>query len=118
LTSAAERHPKAWATVAGGLKLRVRVTPKSSGQDRVEGLMPGADGPLLRVRVRALAQEGAANAALTRLVAAWLGVPPSAVALIGGPKARTKTLMVTGDGPELATRAAARLAATSARTGG
>jgi uncharacterized protein YggU (UPF0235/DUF167 family) len=117
LTSAAERHPKAWATVAGGLKLRVRVTPKS-GQDRVEGLMPGANGPLLRIRVRALAQEGAANAALTRLVAAWLGVPPAAVALIGGPKARTKTLMVTGDGPELATRAAARLAATSARTGG
>ena len=80
--------------------------------------MPGADGPLLRVRVRALAQEGAANAALTRLVAAWLGVPSGAVALIGGPKARTKTLMVTGDGPELATRAAARLPATSARTGG
>ena len=117
MTAAAERYPKAWATVAGGLKLRVRVTPKS-GQDRVEGLTPGADGPLLKVRVRVLAQEGAANAALTRLVAAWLGVPPSAVALIGGPKARTKTLMVTGDGPELATRAAARLAATSARTGG
>ena len=108
MTSPAERQRQVWATVAGGLKLRVRLTPKS-GQDRVEGVIAGGDGPLLKVRVRAVAQNGAANAALTKLIAAWLDVPQGAIALIAGAKARAKTLLVAGDGPALAKRARARL---------
>jgi uncharacterized protein len=111
---AAERQLQAWARVAGGLKVRVRLTPKS-GQCRIEGIVAGADGPVLKVRVRALAQKGAANAALTKLVAAWLGVPQATVELIAGAKIRTKTLLVAGDGAELAKRAAARLAEACAR---
>lgn len=72
--------------------------------------MAGGDGPLLKVRVRALAHRGAANAALTKLIAAWLDVPQATVALVGGGKIRAKTLLVAGDGPELAKRVAARLA--------
>jgi uncharacterized protein len=109
LTSPAERHLQAWATVAGGLKLRVRLTPKS-GRDCVEGIMAGGDGPLLKVRVRAVAHRGAANAALTKVIATWLDVPQATVALVGGGKIRAKTLLVAGDGPELAKRVAARLA--------
>jgi uncharacterized protein len=60
--------------------------------------------------VRGLAAKGAANRALNKVVAAWLCVPQGDVALIAGAKSRTKTLLVTGDGPELAKRAAARLA--------
>ena len=109
MTLPAERHLQAWATVAGGLKVRVRLTPKSA-QDRIDGIVAGVDGPVLKVRVRALAEKGAANGALTKMIAAWLGVPQGAVALIAGAKIRTKTLLVAGDGPELAKRAAARLA--------
>jgi uncharacterized protein len=86
----------------------VRLTPKS-GQDRVEGVIAGGDGPLLKVRVRAVAQNGAANAALTKLIAAWLDVPQGAIALIAGAKARAKTLLVAGDGAALAKRARTRL---------
>jgi uncharacterized protein YggU (UPF0235/DUF167 family) len=109
LTLPAERHLNAWATVAGGLKVRVRLTPNSA-QDRIAGIMAGAGGPVLKVRVRARAEKGAANAALTKVVAAWLGVPQGAVVLIAGAKTRTKTLLVTGAGPELAKRAATRQA--------
>ena len=59
--------------------------------------------------MRALAEKGAANTALSKVVAAWLGVPQGDVALIAGAKTRIKTLLITGDGPELAKRATARL---------
>jgi uncharacterized protein len=87
----------------------VRLTPKSA-QNRVDGVTTAADGAALKVRVRALPEQGAANAALSKVLAGWLGVPPSAVVVIGGTKARAKTLMVAGDGLELAKRASARLA--------
>ena len=104
------RHPSwPWAAVPGGLRIKVRLTPKS-GQNRVEGVTTAAEGAVLKVRVRALPENGAANAALTKMLAGWLGVPHRSVAVIGGAKARAKTLMVTGDGPELAKRASARLA--------
>jgi uncharacterized protein YggU (UPF0235/DUF167 family) len=87
----------------------VRLTPKSA-QNRVDGVTTAAAGAVLKVRVRALPEHGAANAALSKVLAGWLGVPQAAVAVIGGAKARAKTLMVAGDGLELAKRAAARLA--------
>jgi uncharacterized protein len=98
-----------WATVAGGLRIKVRLTPKS-GQNRVEGVTAAADGAVLKVRVRALPENGAANAALTKVLAGWLGVPQGAVVVLAGAKARTKTCVVAGDGLELAKRASARLA--------
>jgi uncharacterized protein YggU (UPF0235/DUF167 family) len=98
-----------WVAVAGGLRIKVRLTPKG-GQNRVEGLTTAPDGTVLKVRVRALPENGAANAALTKVLAGWLGVPQASVAVIGGAKARGKTLMVAGDGLELAKRASARLA--------
>ena len=95
--------------VAGGLKIKVRLTPKS-GQNRVEGVTTAGEGAILKVRVRALPENGAANAALAKVVAGWLGVAQGAVTVIGGAKARAKTMMVAGDGDELAKRASARLA--------
>jgi len=84
------------------------LTPKG-GQNRVEGVSTAAEGTVLKVRVRALPENGAANAALTKVLAGWLGVPQGSVAVIGGAKARAKTLLVAGDGFELAKRASARL---------
>ena len=86
--------------VTGGLAVRVRLTPKSS-RDRIDGVDATADGPALKARVRALPSAGAANAAVEQLVAKWLGVPKSAVALSTGAKSWIKTLIVSGDAAEI-----------------
>ena len=71
--------------------IRVRVTPRS-GRDEVVGWQ----GDELRVRVRAAPVEGQANEALCRLIAKHVGVPSSAVEVVGGATSRTKTLRLEG----------------------
>ena len=51
----------------------------------------------LLARVSSPPVEGAANAALVRLVAKALGVPKSTVMLASGQTARIKTLEIAGD---------------------
>lgn len=85
-----------WRMQAGALLLRVRLTPKSA-RDLVEGIETTAEGPALKVRVRAVPQDGEANAALEGVVARWLGMPRSVVSVTRGGKSRLKTLQVTGD---------------------
>lgn len=95
-----------WAETPEGLTLTVRLTPKG-GRDAVEGVERMADGrAVLKMRVRAVASDGAANAALIRLVAATLGVAPSRVTLAAGAAARIKRLTVDGDAAVLAARLA------------
>jgi uncharacterized protein YggU (UPF0235/DUF167 family) len=90
-----------WAVTPGGLALTLRLTPKG-GRDAIEGVQRLADGrAVLKARVRTAASEGAANAALIRLVAATLGVAPSRVTLTAGASARIKRLAVEGHGPTL-----------------
>ena len=94
----------AWIRVADGLVVAVRLTPKG-GRDAIDGLERLADGrAVLKVRVRAAPSEGAANAALVRLMAQALDVPPRQVSLTAGATARVKRIKIAGD--------AARLAAT------
>ncbi|MDX2157406.1 MAG: DUF167 family protein [Hyphomicrobiaceae bacterium] len=100
--------PVPWRAGGPGLLVRVRLTPKAS-RDAVEGIEATADGPALKARVRAVPEDGAANAALERLLAEWLGVPRSTVELVAGGKSRVKTLCVAGDAEKLAARVAARL---------
>jgi uncharacterized protein (TIGR00251 family) len=97
-----------WTRSRDGLTLRVRVTPKSS-KDMVEGLEASAQGPALKVRVRAVPDKGAANAAVLETVAAWLGVAKSTVTLASGSTARVKSLAIAGDGEVLAAQCARRL---------
>jgi uncharacterized protein len=91
-----------WQTVADGIVLVVRLTPKG-GRDAIDGVEQLADGrPVLKARVRAAASDGEANAALQRLVAKTLGIAPRQVSLLAGATARRKRLKVEGMGPELA----------------
>jgi len=80
---------------ARGLEVRVRLTPKSSS-DRVEGTCESADGPALAARVRAVPADGAANTALERLIADWLGLSKSSISLTAGLKSRVKVVTVRG----------------------
>jgi uncharacterized protein YggU (UPF0235/DUF167 family) len=102
-----------WRIVRDGLTVRVRLTPKAS-RDAVEGLEVTADGPALKMRVRAVPEHGAANAAAGKLLADWLDVSKSAVTVTSGPKSRVKTFLVAGDGVALAASFSARLAAADA----
>jgi uncharacterized protein YggU (UPF0235/DUF167 family) len=90
-----------WSAVAGGVALAVRLTPKG-GRDHIDGIALLADGrSVLKVRVAAAPSEGAANAALVRLLATAVGVPPRDVALAAGATARIKRLTISGDPPTL-----------------
>lgn len=82
---------------AGGLRVRVRLTPRG-GRDALEGTEFLSDGrAVLKARVRAAPEKGLANAALEKLVAEALGVPKSTVSVIAGGASRTKTVKIAGE---------------------
>jgi hypothetical protein len=89
--------PLPWSRTASGLRLTVRLTPRG-GRDALGGLRAGEAGRVqLLARVASPPVEGAANAALIKLVAKTLGVPKSAVTIAFGETARIKTLEIAGD---------------------
>ena len=93
-----------WQPIAGGIRLRLRVTP-NAGADRIEGTETRDDSTVvLRVRVAAVPDKGRANAAVIALLADALRVPKSAVTLIAGETARLKTVEVAGEAAALIAR--------------
>ncbi len=90
-----------WTLAGDGVTVSLRLTPKG-GRDAIDGIETLADGrPVLKVRVAAAPSEGEANAALVRLIAKTLRVPPRAVTLAAGASSRIKRLAISGDGPTL-----------------
>lgn len=99
--------PDPFAPTATGLRLRLRVTPNAS-VERIDGPETLADGTaVLRLRVRAVPENGRANAAVIQLLAKALGLPRSAVTLVAGDTARLKTVHLDGDPADLAASVAA-----------
>lgn len=84
-------------------RLTVRVQPKASADRIEEWAEDDAGRKFLKVRVRAVPEDGKANSAVQKLVAKWLGVPKSAVRVVTGGKTRLKGLEIDGP-PELAAR--------------
>ena len=79
----------------------MRVSPRSA-REGIDGVVETARGPALTMRVRAVAEKGEANRAVEVVVARWLGVPNSSVAVTAGGKSRLKTVLVTGQPGRLA----------------
>ena len=91
-----------WTIAADGIIVAIRLTPKG-GRDAVDGIERLADGrSVLGVRVRAAPHEGAANAALSRLLADALGTARRNVSIVSGVTARLKRIKIAGDGAGLA----------------
>lgn len=95
---------------ATGIILPVRLTPKS-GRDAVESVEDFGGEAVLKARVRAVPEDGRANAALEKLIAKWLGLAPSHVKVVQGGKSRLKQVAIDGDGIALSALIATRLAA-------
>jgi uncharacterized protein (TIGR00251 family) len=74
-----------------GIIINVRVVPRA-GKAGPSGVRGGA----LLVRLHAPPVEGAANAELVEVLAATLGVPKRAVAIVAGERSRQKRVQVTG----------------------
>jgi len=104
------RGPQAWRPSKTGVRMLARVTPKSA-RDSIDGMMQTAEGPALKVRVRAIADKGAANRSVESVVAQWLGVAKTRVTIAQGGKSRVKTLDIDGEPSDLQTLIAARIAA-------
>ncbi|CAN1526245.1 COG1872 Uncharacterized conserved protein [Rhabdaerophilaceae bacterium] len=85
---------EALAADGDATRVMIRLTPHG-GRDALEGLVQLADGRVvIRARVRAVPENGAANAALIKLVAAYCNLPISAVGLDAGATTRLKTIRI------------------------
>jgi hypothetical protein len=84
-----------------GVMLTVRLTPKSA-RDEIVGVETFGEETVLKARVRALPDDGRANAALEKLIARWLKVPASSVSVVQGSKSRLKQVKIDGDPDALA----------------
>jgi uncharacterized protein len=90
-----------WRFSVQGVSVAIRVTPRS-GQDAVDGIETLANGrSVLKVRVRAIAEGGEANRAVTELLAKALRVPKSSVRVISGATSRLKQIAIDGDPKKL-----------------
>jgi len=81
-------------TAAGVVRIAVRVQPRSA-RNRVAGRR----GDRLQVQVTAPPVEGAANAAVIEVLAAWLDVPRRTVSIAHGHTGRDKLVAVATDDP-------------------
>ena len=81
---------------ADHVRVQLRVVPRG-GRDAVDGVIDGADGPRLKLRVRQAAEDGKANAAVIRLLAEAWGLPAARLRLVSGLSARNKSVAVTGE---------------------
>jgi uncharacterized protein (TIGR00251 family) len=110
MTQAPDPGALPWRRTAEGLTLSLRVTPRG-GRDAIDGVEAQSDGrPVLRVRVRVAAEDGAANKAVIALIAKSLGASRSDVRLLSGATARLKQVAVDGDPAALTARLEALVA--------
>ena len=86
-----------WRYSSDGISIALRVTPRG-GRDDVDGIETLADGrAVVKVRVRAIADGGAANKAVTVLLARALRVPKASVKILSGATSRLKQVAVDGN---------------------
>src|ERR1700737_2226860 len=90
-----------WRYSTQGISVALRVTPRG-GHDDIDGLETLANGrTVVKVRVRAIAEGGEANRAVSELLAKALGVSKRDVRVLSGATSRLKQIAVDGDPAKL-----------------
>jgi uncharacterized protein (TIGR00251 family) len=90
-----------WRYSTQGISVALRVTPRG-GRDDIDGVETLANGrSVVKVHVRAIAEGGEANRAVTELLAKALGVPRGKVRVLSGTTSRLKQIAVDGDPAKL-----------------
>ena len=90
-----------WRYSSQGLSIALRVTPRG-GRDGIDGIEMLADGrPVVKVRVRAVADGGEANSTVMAVLAKALGVRKIDVRILAGVTSRLKQVAVDGDPVQL-----------------
>ncbi len=86
-----------WRYSPDGISVSLRVTPRG-GRDDIDGIETLANGKsVVKVRVRAIAEGGEANRAVTELLAKSLGVSKKSVRLLSGATSRMKQVAIDGE---------------------
>ena len=85
--------------------MRVRLTPRAA-KDGIDGIKLAGEDAYVQVRVRAVPEDGKANAALLNLLAKSIGVAKSSMRISAGAASRLKTVHIVGDTTALAHRLA------------
>ena len=92
---------KPYAASDGGVRLALRLTPRSS-RNGVDGIIQDAEGrPLLKLRLVAPPVEGAANEALVAYLAKTLCLRKADIAIRSGETSRVKILHLAGGSAEI-----------------
>ena len=90
-----------WRYSSQGLRIALRVMPRG-GRDGIDGIEMLADGrPVVKVRVRAVADCGEANRAVMAVLAKALGARKIYVRILAGATSRLKQVAVDGDPVQL-----------------
>jgi uncharacterized protein len=90
-----------WRYSTDGISVALRVTPRG-GRDDIDGIETLSDGrSVVKVRVRAIADGGEANRAVTELLAKALGVSKGRVKILSGATSRLKQVAIDGDPRQL-----------------
>ena len=88
---------KTASRISSALVTLMRVTPRG-GRDDIDGVETLDNGrAVVKVRVRAVADGGQANRAVTELLARALGVPKASIRILSGTTSRLKQVAVDGD---------------------
>src|SRR6201988_1772895 len=86
-----------WRYSTEGISVALRPPPRG-GRDDIDGIETLSNGrSVVKVRVRAIAEGGERNRAVTELLAKALGVPKGSVRLRSGATSRMKQIAVDGD---------------------
>ncbi|MEZ5832645.1 MAG: DUF167 domain-containing protein [Dongiaceae bacterium] len=95
----------------GGVRVRLKVTPKAK-REQIAGLLDEPDGgKALKVAVSAAPEDGKANAAVIALLAKEWGVAKSAISVVSGATDRRKLVEIRGPSQELLAKLQGWLAA-------
>jgi uncharacterized protein (TIGR00251 family) len=90
-----------WRNSTQGISVALRVTPRG-GRDDIDGVETLANGrAVVKIRVRAVADGGEANRAVTELLAKALGVSKAKVRILSGTTSRLKQIAIEGDPAKL-----------------